>query len=84
LDAVGAAVDASVSAALGIGDLLDQIDVLVDLPRQLVIMMDALDEAANAQQRSLIATALAELARLSGSPLWSLPGRSVLGPLSAR
>jgi len=61
MDAVAAAVDAPDSGA---DALLDRLAERDDPPRRLAILVDALDEAVNAQQRALIATALSELSRL--------------------
>jgi WD40 repeat protein len=70
LDTVAAAMDVPAGAAQSVADLLDHEDTEEDSEDSekdpfphLVIAVDALDEAANAEQRSLIATALAELAR---------------------
>jgi len=63
LDAVAAALGAPPSAGRGIGDLLDWLDHQQVPPGRLAVIVDALDEAENAQERSLIATALVALAR---------------------
>jgi hypothetical protein len=66
LDAISAAVDPDITARSA-DDLPDQLDQLTDRedpPRRLAILVDALDEAANAKQRSDIAAALTELAQL--------------------
>ncbi len=64
LGVVADAVDAPESAARGAGDLLDHLASREDQARRLVIMVDALDEAVNKQQRWLIASTLTDLARL--------------------